>query len=354
MKRTTVSALLGSVALSLALAATPAKAGPFDAIYAFGDSLSDVGNILALSSPPLGQQLGIPVMPVAPYVNGQFSNGNVWLQTLAAQAGLGPLTASLAGGTNYAYGGAETGTTAVHDGNLTDLYGSGGQIDQYKATHAVSDPNALYTIWIGSNDVFSIASASNATLQAQAGVQAVSNIDKAIAALAATGAKNFLVVTVPDLGKTPGALAQGAAAAGFASQAALSFNSALVGGYPAFGIPSLANIATAGGLSIKVLDTYALIDATVANPFAFGLTNVTDACFTGSTSGGPASGTLCGTNAAEQNKYLFWDQLHPTAGVHALIGQDAAAVLAVPEPATEALMLFGLVAIGVAARQRRG
>ena len=48
------------------------RASPIDAIYAFGDSLSDVGNIYAYSSVNTP-----PAFPAAPYVNGQFSNGNV-------------------------------------------------------------------------------------------------------------------------------------------------------------------------------------------------------------------------------------------------------------------------------------
>ncbi len=47
----------------------------------------------------------------APYVNGQFSNGNVWVQDLAGDLGLGPMTPGLLGSTDYAVGGAETSVT---------------------------------------------------------------------------------------------------------------------------------------------------------------------------------------------------------------------------------------------------
>src|SRR5215831_2791594 len=82
------------------------EAGPIDAIYAFGDSLSDVGNIYAYTS-----VAAPPAFPAAPYVNGQFSNGNVWVQDLAHDLGLAPLIPSLLGGTDYAFGGAETSVT---------------------------------------------------------------------------------------------------------------------------------------------------------------------------------------------------------------------------------------------------
>ena len=83
----------------VAVLAVPAlsQASSFDAIYAFGDSLSDVGNIFTASG---------GVAPAAPYANGQFSNGPVWVQDLAAGLGLAPLKPSLLGGTDYAFGGA--------------------------------------------------------------------------------------------------------------------------------------------------------------------------------------------------------------------------------------------------------
>ena len=77
--------------------ASLAQAGSIDAIEAFGDSLSDVGNVFLLSG---------GTIPSAPYANGQFSNGNVWVQDLALALGVGPLTPSLAHGTDYAYGDA--------------------------------------------------------------------------------------------------------------------------------------------------------------------------------------------------------------------------------------------------------
>src|SRR5580698_7197049 len=78
-----------------------AQAGTIDAIEAFGDSLSDVGNAFIATS---GAE------PASPYFNHQFSNGNVWVQGLATGLGLAPLTPSLAGGTDYAVGSAQTGT----------------------------------------------------------------------------------------------------------------------------------------------------------------------------------------------------------------------------------------------------
>ena len=79
---------LKQLAIAAALAASAASgaaAAPYTSIYAFGDSLSDVGNVfLATAGTPAAQ-------PLPPYADGQFSNGPVWVQTLAAGLGIAPL-----------------------------------------------------------------------------------------------------------------------------------------------------------------------------------------------------------------------------------------------------------------------
>src|SRR5580692_7816952 len=211
--------------LFLALAGFfPAQAGSIDGIYAFGDSLTDVGNIYAATS---------DAVPAAPYVNGQFTNGNVWVQDLASDLGLAPLTPSLLGGTDYAYGTAESGATAFNtSAPNTDLTGATGQLAQYQATHATADPNALYAIWIGSNDLSDILTGQ---LPSQYGGDisaVVGNIYSAVSTLAGMGAKNFLILTVPDLGQTPEVLAGGPAESAGASFLSGIFDTALTNGIP--------------------------------------------------------------------------------------------------------------------------
>ncbi len=103
-----------AVASAMPVAPTVAAPGaPYSAMYAFGDSLTDTGNV-SLATFGL-----LPVSP--PYADRSFSNGPVWAQDLAQSLGLPPLQPSLAGGTDFAYGGAETGQTPAHTLNPTDL-----------------------------------------------------------------------------------------------------------------------------------------------------------------------------------------------------------------------------------------
>jgi phospholipase/lecithinase/hemolysin len=331
--RMVTSRTLALIVLAMGGVLPSARASTIDAIYAFGDSLSDVGNVYTESG---------GTIPGAPYLNGQFSNGPVWVQDLASSLGLAPLSASLLGGTDYAYGTAETGATPVHTANAFDLTGPTGQVAQFQAaTHSSADPNALYTIWIGSNDLLDILTGAPPSDYAADITAAVDNVDSAIASLAADGAKNFLILTVPDLGKTPDAIAGGPLVQAAASALAAEFDSALITGVDA--------VASLDSLNLSTLNTYSLLDAIVADPAMYGFTNVTSPCVTGATD--YVGGTACASTLAAQNKYLFWDDLHPTAAGHAIVANAALAVVTTPEPAYVSLVAIGLLAIGLVFRR---
>jgi phospholipase/lecithinase/hemolysin len=308
-----------------------AHASGFDSLYVFGDSLSDAGNVYIGSG---------GLIPAPPYVNGEFSNGPVAVQDLAAGLGLAPLKASLLGGTDYAYGGGETGVTSFNTAlPVTDILGPTGQLAQYQATHPTADPNALYVIWIGSNDLADIsASASPAQIPGDIAT-VVGNIDTTINTLAGEGAKNFLVLTVPNLGITPAAIAAGPLDQAGATALSQAFDSALVFGSGP--IPSLSLLAAVDNINLNVLDTYSLLDTIVASPAKYGLTNVTQSCLVGS--------TVC----ANPNQYLFFDDQHPTAAGQALVAGAALALLEpTPEPSSITLVGAGLLGALLIIRRR--
>jgi phospholipase/lecithinase/hemolysin len=316
---------LAGAALLAALAAQPAGAAPFSNVVFFGDSLSDVGNVFLATGGALPGPGG--------YLGGRFSNGPVWVEHLAA--GLGhPAAAgpSLAGGNNYAFGGARTGTSTTPPGLLTQAVGLWG------TSHPTADPDALYVVAGGGNDMRDARSAFGGTSIAdQAGrqaaaAQAVGNLVQVLAYLAAKGAQHVLLTNVPDLGLTPEAGALGSRAA--SADASARFN-ALIPGALLYG---------AGlGLDMKFLDLVALNqkvinDATNHGGTKYGITNVTLPCagFAGSL------GSPCASS-------LFSDALHPSGATHLLMGK--AALRAVPEPAT--LVLFTLGVTSVVRRRRR-
>lgn len=279
--------------------------GGFPALYAFGDSLSDAGNIGVLS-------LGI--LPAATYSDGRFTNGNVWVQDLAQKLGLPAVKPSLTGGTDYAYGGAQTGTNPTHAATPTDLPS---QLSQFVKNVPTPSPNALYTVWAGSNDLLGIARSTETPAQQQASVQqVVTNETQFINGLIAHGAKNLVVMDVPDLGKTPSQLASPASDAA-SSSLAQQFNASLG--------TALQAIVASGAASIDYVDTYGLLDTAIANPAAYGFTNVNQPLWTGDFIDSN-SGKLAAAGPA-QSGYLFFDGLHPTAAGHSLLAANVAQTL---------------------------
>src|SRR5262249_53127426 len=81
-----------------ALEDRPLPSGLVGDLVVFGDSLADVGNA------SLATQGAFP--PSALYFQGRFSGGAIWTDTLAEYLGEPALKPSLAGGLDYAFGGA--------------------------------------------------------------------------------------------------------------------------------------------------------------------------------------------------------------------------------------------------------
>ena len=320
----------------LALSAAPASAAPFSAIYAFGDSLSDAGNAFIATD---GKT---PPAPPYALVNGfgEFGNGPVWVQNLAAELGLGPLLPSLAGGTDFAIGGAQTGAFGAYTGSPGDLLPAPGnptvnsQLGMFTADVTQPAANALYTLSIGSNDLLTIFAQDAGNLaQATSDATAVlGNIGTFIGDLAADGAHTFAVLNVPDLGLSPRVQALGAAVGAEVSAFTAAFDTALQ--------TTLAGLAQNDGLDLHLIDTFALTDQAVADPARFGLTDVRDPCL--------PPGTL--TPCATPNQYLFWDDVHPTETGQRVIANIADAAL--PEPSALALLVAALGFFGLITSRR--
>jgi phospholipase/lecithinase/hemolysin len=335
---------LATFAVSLGVACTPAAAA-YTSIFVFGDSLSDAGNLFSEDG---GEG------PVPPYVGGHFSNGPTWVEDLSQMLGLGPMKPFLTSidGTNYAFGGAQTGTTDINPPNPSspihiDL---ADQIAAYDLLNPVPVKGALYTLDIGANDIMNalgefvggkISLPEVKTVVAQAEANTIDSVK----ALFGLGARSLLFYEAPNLGLTP--RFDGTALQSLASGLAESFNAEVLKG--------LASLES-GGLKVFTLDTYDLLGEIKANPSEFGFTNVTAPCWTGNFTD-PSSGTLCSPNPDDQNEFLFWDDVHPTAAGHLLAAEFAVeALTTVPEVSTWAMMLVGFAGLGLLAvrRSRQG
>jgi phospholipase/lecithinase/hemolysin len=313
-------------------------------IYAFGDSLSDAGNV-SLATALFGEE------PVSPPYNSQnygvvsaseFSNGPVWVQDLAGMLGLGQLTPSLIGGTDFAYGGAEAGNEPQNAGNITtQALSVPAQLEQFSLSVGHAAASALFTISVGGNDIFDILSNGSLTATQQAAdvTAAVSNELSDIATMYGDGMRNIVVLNVPDLAFVPEVtegLANGSdtpstALDSLAGNLSASYDSQLASG--------LAALAANDGFSAHIVDTYSLIENAYNDPSAYGYTNVSTPVWSGSFTSA-SSGTLSSANVGVQNQSLFFDDFHPTETGHADIANIAAAQIA-PSYVAEADLTTG-------------
>ena len=326
------------VALALGLYCTAAAQGaPFTALYAFGDSLSDIRNDYVVTG---------GAIPTAAYYTdgshvGRFTNGLNYLDLMASSLGVN-LAPSVLGGTDYAFGGARTNYVSV--GLPPTALSFNQQIASFNSTHATADPNALYVVWIGANDMsdaISAAAHGNSAAIGNAISTAMAGIDGAIGDLAGRGATHFLVPNLPDLALVPaiGGLGNPALDA-LAQSASQAFNAALA---------NTLDMSAFSSLSISSLNVYGLLNDVVNNPGSYGFTNVTGSCYTGNVDGSSIGGapvTIC----ANPSQHVFWDFEHPTTTLDAILAQRALA--AVPEPPTWSLLLVAVGLITFARRPR--
>lgn len=311
--------------LMLALVSSPVFAAPFSNLYFFGDSLTDTGNDFLLSTTINAADPSFPIVPSpAGYNNsGRFSNGPVYAEMFAQRLGFDPRP-SLAGGTNYAFGGARTDRVV-----LPGSWSFERQVQEFVDANGPADPEALYVVFIGSNDVEDALTAPD---PAPALANAIGNIGDAIQLLAAEGAQHFLIPNVPDFGLVPAVTGDGAIARDAGATAiSAAFNAALA-----------ALLESFTTLDIVAFDTFALLNDVVANPAVFGFTDVQGRCQReiGMVDGQPRYEILC--TDEEAARHLFWDGAHPTTATHRILADALLDALQIPEPGTLALLLAAL------------
>jgi phospholipase/lecithinase/hemolysin len=307
---------LRCLATVLALTALwPARVSAYSALYAFGDSLSDAGNLFIDTG---GAYYG------PPYYQGHPSNGLTWVEDLSLKLGLGQLTASQAGGNDYAYGFAFTGPALP--GATTSIPDINQQVARFTTVTGGHAPSTgLYAVWVGGNDIIQAVTdvVGGMTPGAAAADLSLAAHDTAVAVntLAGEGARHFIVPTVPDLAKVPDLRAVPALG---------PLATSLTAAYDAALLADVGALIGTDHIDVRFLDTDVLLNAIIADPAGFGLTDATDACYVGSLAGG---GTVC----AIPDQYMFWDGDHPSAAGHRLIADAAASAI----PAPGGLPLFG-------------
>ncbi|MCP5161020.1 MAG: SGNH/GDSL hydrolase family protein [Hahellaceae bacterium] len=314
----------------------------FSEIYVFGDSLSDIGNLKAVTQDP-----AIPE---------RFTNGPVAVEVLAA--GLGhSLTASyhllppaLTGGVygnNYAIAGAkaidEDGNEATPDINLPT------QVNAFLQIHGGMAPeDALYVVLIGGNDIRGARDVRASAAHADSPVereairkaandliaQAVDAEQAQIEKLIGAGARHVMVLNAPDIGAIPesdlialqaGQTAETRAQArkaerlpAIATKLSAKYNRQLA--------RKLARTEHRTGVDIIEFDLFGFLTSQIDDAEDFGYTNTDDACIYVFSQGGTVNPECSDFPVA--TGFLFWDEIHPTAAAHQRAGQAVLSTLA--------------------------
>ncbi len=310
------------LAISLSIAGI-AHAELYSGVTFFGDSLTDGGYFSPITqgTPPLGLGLN---------ESGQFTTNpdNTWATSFAEQLGTTSVANTVGNpqtGNNYAIGGARAGVDIVNTdfGVNVPVASVNSQVNGYLTNKKV-DPNGMYVVWGGANDLLAAAAnPANAlnTISSAAGSQIA-----AIKALKDNGANYILVPNIPDVGLTPAfipnanlkdeALLRAQKNQAQATATANLYNQTMYSG------------AVATGANIIPLDTFSLLQQVAANPTAYGFTNMTQAACT------TASSLLCGPSnlvtPGANDSYFFADGIHPSGRAHQMIADYASAVVTAP------------------------
>lgn len=267
-----------SLAMIFSVLAAPLACGAgINEIVVFGDSLSDNGNLLLIE--------GQPIPDETLYYEGRFSNGLVWPEYLTDAT---RLNVSL---DDNALGGAETAGSTIP-----------GVVEQITAylineTNSLSE-DALFVIWAGGNDCL------NGDRDYEA---SISNLNNAMALLAQAGARHILLLNLPDLGAIPDT--QDSDEYIYASQFSVNFNQALADLIDTFSTEHPQ-------IGVYEYDIFDLFEEILSDPTGYGFTNVSQ----------PSPNFEVPDNFDAQG-YLFWDDVHPTTQMHAIIADKLTVVI---------------------------
>jgi phospholipase/lecithinase/hemolysin len=199
---------------------------------------------------------------------------------------------ALAGGTDYAFGGAfATAPQTIPGGGTIPSVPE--QVALYLSQHGgKADPNALYVIEGGGNDILDATGGSPDAL----GLKIAVALSESELLLRRAGAKHFVIPNLFNVGLIP------------AGQANATFDLAAVVAANKYLNDLLALEDLLEGVYILRLDVFSLIQSLETDDTHYGFVDVTSPCLTI---------TIC----SDPDHTFFWDTHHPTE-----FGQDLFAV----------------------------
>ncbi len=291
---------------------TNSWAATYNHIVAFGDSLSDHGGLLSYN--PIIDANGGPGAPGS-WTNNEATpyGGDVWLDYLKNK-----WDASL---DNNAIGGAMTighenaGIQALSDASILPDLGLTGQITDYLASSPTYDSDdTIFAIWIGGNDCLEFFRGEYYTADPSILIaESIGRIIIQMGSLYADGARNFLVINLPDLSKTPAFNTKDATTQANVTGVVFNFNAALSSALYEF---------ESANADVKVHPV---------NAFTYLNTIIAEDVFDDSASSYLKVDEDCNWDFTNFNgtfdQFLFFDCIHPTTKAHKLVAAEVADII---------------------------
>ncbi len=262
-------------------------------VIAFGDSLSDTGNLSSVT-------IDFPY----PFYQNRVSDGPVALDYLAQSLGYNAaaslhLTGDFSG---YNY--------AVAGGNIvgSDFEDLTPQVSAHLSrVNNIADPQALYVVNMGGNDIRGIRSITSSTLANTEIELIVDQLISQLTRLADAGAQHFFIANVANIGRIPETLQLGATISAQAQSYSQTYNSLLAAQLETFSQQTSANI--------KLFDLYETLEQILDNANNFGFNYTEEGCFVDLEF---HPGCLLGFAF---NQFVFFDNLHPTNAANQIVAQ---------------------------------
>lgn len=286
-------------------------AKPYDNIVVFGDSLSDQGNLVALSKKDSH-------FKNFPYHEGRLTDGNTAVEVLAKALDLNLKPAAHEQGNNYAVIGAR----ASLSGTDLDQIALSVQVGDYLNTNKTASAKTLYVFTVGSNDIRAARDTHNEKIAYAILTEAAAMVESNVKTLINAGAKNILIVNAPNLGRIPETM----------MLAAKTNNPSIIDVTESY--THTYNIALKRAIrKLRRTEDYS-VEVRGFNLFRYFITlqrralhrmdfiNATEACFLRSK--GEFS-SMCSPEM--MNDFVFFDEAHPSARAHEAIGQAMRIVL---------------------------
>ncbi|KAK3312829.1 carbohydrate esterase family 16 protein [Apodospora peruviana] len=294
---TTTSSIITTTSAAAATSSTAAAPSSVQYLISFGDSYSQTGFNINSTKPAPGNPFGNPPLP-----GWTASGGLNWVGFLTATYNRSTLLTY-----NFAYGGATTNASLVTPWQPTVLSFID-QVAQFSgsiASHPSYAPwtsaNSLFAVWMGVNDV------GNSWWEADYATKVERIMDTYFGQLQVlydAGARNFLLLSVPPIYKTPAVIAQGEATQQSEKAAIATYNGAIATRLAAFKTQN-------SGVEGKILDTEVPFNTALENPTSYGSPNAT--CYN-------EDGKSC----------LWFNDYHPGVKINQLVASAAAKLWGAP------------------------